>query len=143
MRPWTPGGAWWCWTHGHGVAHGLRWAALRYFNAAGAHPDGTLREAHRPETHLIPLAIDAALGANPPLTVYGSDYPTADGTCIRDYTHAHDLAAAHLAALTVLETGRTVGAVNLGTGRGYSVRQVLDATAQVLKRSVPHSVAPR
>lgn len=128
---------------GYGVAHGLRWAALRYFNAAGAHPDGTLREAHKPETHLVPLALDAALGAGPPLTVYGADYPTEDGTCIRDYIHVCDLASAHLAALQALEAGRQVGAVNLGTGRGYSVREVLEATAVVLKRPVPHSAGAR
>jgi UDP-glucose 4-epimerase len=128
---------------GYGVAHGLRWAALRYFNAAGAHPDGTLREAHQPETHLVPLAIDAALGAGPQLTVFGSDYPTEDGTCVRDYIHVCDLVSAHLSALEALEAGREVGAVNLGSGRGFSVREVLDATAQVLKRPVPHSLGPR
>ena len=125
------------------VAHGLRWAALRYFNAAGAHPDGTLREAHHPETHLIPLAIDAALGRGAPLTLFGTDYPTDDGTCVRDYIHVCDLAQAHLLALRELEAGHHVRVVNLGTGRGYSVRQVLEAAAEVLGRPVPHSVGAR
>jgi UDP-glucose 4-epimerase len=127
-----------------GDAYGLRWAALRYFNAAGAHPDGTLREAHEPESHLIPLVVDAALGRREPITVFGDAYPTPDGTCIRDYIHVCDLAAAHLAALEALEQGRPVGALNLGTGQGHSVRAVLDATAEVLGRPVPHRVgAPR
>ncbi|HZF54993.1 MAG TPA: UDP-glucose 4-epimerase GalE [Polyangiaceae bacterium] len=128
---------------GYEVAHGFRWAAPRYFNAAGARPDGSLRESHEPETHLIPLVIDAALGLRPPLTIYGEDYPTPDGTCVRDYIHVSDLASAHLAALVQLEAGRSVGPVNLGTGRGFSVRQVIDAAAEVLKRPVPFTVGPR
>ncbi|HEY0478436.1 MAG TPA: UDP-glucose 4-epimerase GalE [Kofleriaceae bacterium] len=124
-------------------AYGLRWSALRYFNAAGAHPDGTLRERHEPETHLIPLAIDAGLGTTPPIQVFGDDYPTPDGTCIRDYIHVCDLASAHLAALARLEAGQTVGPINLGSGRGYSVREVLDTAARVLGRPVPHAFAPR
>jgi UDP-glucose 4-epimerase len=126
-----------------GTAYGLRWSALRYFNAAGAHPDGTLAERHEPETHLIPLALDAGLGTAPPLQVFGADYDTPDGTCIRDYIHVVDLAAAHLAALARLEAGESLGAINLGTGRGYSVREVLDAAAAVLGRPIPHAVAPR
>jgi UDP-glucose-4-epimerase GalE len=124
-------------------AYGLRWAALRYFNAAGAHPSGTMRENHEPETHLIPLAIDAALGVRPPLTIYGDDYDTEDGTCIRDYIHVLDLVAAHLIALTRLEQDNTIGPVNLGTGHGYSVREVIRATTQVLGRPVPHVVGAR
>jgi UDP-glucose 4-epimerase len=124
-------------------AYGLRWAALRYFNAAGARPDGTLRESHDPETHLIPLAIDAGLGVRPPLAIFGDDYPTADGTCIRDYIHVEDLAHAHLRALEQLEQGKTLGAINLGTGHGYSVRAVIDAARQVLGKDIPHSIAPR
>ncbi len=127
----------------YGVAHGLRWAAPRYFNAAGAHPDGTLRESHEPESHLIPLAIDAALGRRGPLTVFGDDYPTPDGTCIRDYVHVCDLADAHLAALEALANGTPVGAVNLGSGTGFSVKQVIDTTARVLGRPVPHTIGPR
>ena len=127
----------------YGRAHGIAWAALRYFNAAGAHPDGTLSERHDPETHLIPLAIDAALGRRPPIAVFGADYPTRDGTCERDYVHVCDLANAHLAALDVLDRGGEVGAINLGSGRGYTVREVLAACARVLGKDVPHSVAPR
>lgn len=126
-----------------GRGYGLRWAALRYFTAAGARPDGSLREHHEPETHLIPLALDAGLGIAPALQVFGSDYPTPDGTCIRDYIHVDDLAAAHLTALARLEAGEVLGAINLGTGRGYSVREVLDTAARVLGRSIPHIVAPR
>jgi UDP-glucose 4-epimerase len=125
------------------VAYGLRWSALRYFNAAGAHPDGTLRESHQPETHVIPLVIDAGLGTGPAITLFGTDYPTPDGTCIRDYIHVQDLAAAHLAALARLEAGQTLGPINLGTGRGYSVREVLDTTARVLGRPIPHALASR
>lgn len=125
----------------YGVAHGLRWAALRYFNAAGAHPDGTLREAHAPETHLIPLAIDAALGRCPALAVFGTDYPTPDGTCIRDYVHVCDLAGAHLAALAALD-GATLGPLNLGSGTGASVREVLAACARIVG-PVPHEPAAR
>jgi len=126
-----------------GVAFGLRWAAPRYFNAAGAHPDGTLRESHEPETHLIPLAIDAAFGVRAPLTIFGADYDTQDGTCVRDYIHVDDLASAHLLALAQLEGGRTLGAFNLGTGRGYSVREVIETTGRVLGRAVPHRMGPR
>jgi UDP-glucose-4-epimerase GalE len=127
----------------YGTAYGLRWASLRYFNAAGAHPDGTLREAHDPETHLIPLVIDAALGRRPPLTLFGDDYPTPDGTCVRDYVHVMDIARAHLDALDVLDAGRGVGATNLASGRGYTVRQVIDVAARVLGRPVPHAIGPR
>lgn len=127
----------------YGVAYNLRWAALRYFNAAGAHPDGSLRERHDPETHLIPLAIDAALGTRPPLTIFGDDYSTPDGTCIRDYVHVCDLADAHLAALQALLSGVEVGATNLGTGHGYSVRDVLETCKHVMQRDVPHTVGRR
>ena len=127
----------------YGHAYGLPWAALRYFNAAGAHPDGTLREAHDPETHLIPLVIDAALGRRPPLTVFGDDYPTIDGTCVRDYVHVCDLASAHLAAIDALASGRAIGAVNLGSATGFTVKQVLDEAARVLGAPIPHSIGPR
>jgi UDP-glucose-4-epimerase GalE len=128
---------------GFGIAYGIRWAALRYFHAAGAHPDGTLRENHEPETHLIPLVIDAALGRRPALTVFGEDYPTADGTCIRDYVHVQDLARAHLAAIERLDAGQPVGFVNLASGRGFSVREVLDEAGRVLGKSVPYALGPR
>jgi UDP-glucose-4-epimerase GalE len=125
------------------VAHGLRWAAPRYFNAAGAHPDGTLAERHEPETHLIPLVLDAGLRRRPPLSVFGTDYPTPDGTCVRDYVHVVDLASAHLLALGKLAAGEVVGAFNLGTGSGYSVRAVLEAGAEVLGGPVPHVFGAR
>ena len=127
----------------YAIARGVRWAALRYFNAAGAHPDGSLRERHDPETHLIPLAIDAATAAAPPLVVHGDDYPTRDGTCVRDYVHVVDLAEAHLAALAALERGDRVGALNLGSERGATVREVLAEVARVVGRPVPHELGPR
>jgi UDP-glucose-4-epimerase GalE len=127
----------------YGRARGVRWAALRYFNAAGAHPDGTLREAHDPETHLVPLAIDAARGTRPPLVVHGADYATRDGTALRDYVHVMDLAAAHLAALEALGRGVAVGAVNLGLGRGFSVREILAEVTAAVGRPVPHTIGPR
>jgi UDP-glucose-4-epimerase GalE len=122
---------------------GVRWAALRYFNASGAHPDGSLHERHDPETHLVPLAIDAALGSRPPLVVHGDDYATRDGTCVRDYVHVMDLADAHLAALSALARGVTVGAVNLGSERGSTVKEVLYAVAHASGRRVPHEFGPR
>jgi len=115
--------------------HGLSSAALRYFNAAGADPDGRLGEDHDPETHLIPLVIGAALGRRPPLTVFGSDYPTPDGTCIRDYIHVADLASAHLAVLDRLDRG--AHAFNLGNGNGASVREVIRAVEEISGRTVP------
>lgn len=121
--------------------HGMRNACLRYFNAAGADPAGRLGEDHAPETHLVPLAIDAALGRRPPLVVFGTDYPTPDGTCIRDYIHVTDLAEAHWLALQRLD-GQSV-TYNLGNGAGHSVREVLDSVARVLGRPVPHSLGER
>ncbi len=125
-----------------GQIHGLNTAALRYFNAAGADPAGRLGEDHDPETHLIPLAINAALGLGPPLTVFGTDYPTPDGTCIRDYVHVTDLADAHLRVLDVLASGRS-GRWNVGNGHGYSVREVIAAVERIGGRPVPHSFGPR
>jgi UDP-glucose 4-epimerase len=121
--------------------HGLKSAALRYFNAAGADPEGRLGEAHNPETHLIPLAIDAVLGRRPPLQVFGTDYPTPDGTCVRDYIHICDLSEAHLLALDHLDRGSVTW--NLGTETGHSVLEVLNAVARVAGREVPHALAPR
>jgi UDP-glucose 4-epimerase len=121
--------------------HGLRSASLRYFNAAGADPQGRLGEDHDPETHLIPLAIDAALGRRPPLAVFGSDYPTPDGTCIRDYVHVADLADAHVRVLDALETHSVT--YNVGTGTGASVREIVDAVGRVAGRPVPVVEAPR
>lgn len=124
-------------------AHGLRSVALRYFNAAGAHPDGLLGERHDPETHLIPLVLQAASGRRTHIGVFGTDYDTPDGTCIRDYIHVQDLAVAHVQALEALERGDAFQAYNLGTGRGHSVREVVDCVGRVLGTPVPHSVGPR
>jgi UDP-glucose-4-epimerase GalE len=123
-------------------ATGMRSVALRYFNAAGADPDGLLGEDHDPEEHLIPLAIRAARGDGQ-LTVYGDDYPTPDGTCIRDYVHVGDLADAHVAALRTLERGGPSAAYNLGHGEGISVRQIIDAVGRVTGQPVPHRVGAR
>ena len=119
------------------VAHGIDFAALRYFNAAGADPEGEIGERHDPETHLIPLALMAASGEAGPLRIFGTDYPTPDGTCIRDYIHVDDLAEAHLRALDHLAAGRGSVALNLGTGRGSSVREVIAAVERVTGRPVP------
>ncbi len=124
-------------------AFGLTAVALRYFNAAGADASGIIGEAHEPETHLIPLAIAAALGAGPPLTVFGDDFATPDGTCLRDYIHVTDLAAAHVAALETTLPAGSFEAVNVGTGRGASVRQVVQAVGRAAGRAVPHTVGAR
>jgi UDP-glucose-4-epimerase GalE len=121
----------------YGDAYGLNWVALRYFNAAGADPDGELGEEHDPEPHLIPLVIGAALGSRPYVEVFGTDYPTPDGTAIRDYVHVVDLADAHVRALGHLRNGGESLAVNLGTGRGYSVREVIAAVERVGGCPVP------
>ena len=123
-------------------AAGLRWAALRFFNAAGADPDGELGEDHAPEIHVIPRALDAAAGG-PGLEVFGDDHATPDGTCLRDYVHVADLADAHVKALeTVVETGRS-GVYNLGTGRPHSVRDVIRTVEHVTGLAVPWTVSPR
>ena len=124
-------------------AHGLRSIALRYFNAAGADPDGDIGEDHTPETHLIPLAIEAAMGERTHIDVYGTDYPTADGTAVRDYIHVSDLAAAHVRALERLEAGAPSSAVNLGTERGHSVKEVIEMVERISGRRVPVVHAPR
>jgi UDP-glucose 4-epimerase len=121
--------------------HGLRSACLRYFNAAGADPDGRLGEDHDPETHLIPLVIDATLGRGPGVTVFGTDYPTPDGTCIRDYVHVADLADAHLLALEQLGAGSVTW--NLGNGAGHSVLEVVHAVEHLMGRQVPHRLGER
>jgi len=122
-------------------AHGLRHACLRYFNAAGADPAGRAGEDHTPETHLIPRTIMAAMGRVEPVTIFGTDYDTPDGTAMRDYVHVADLAAAHLAVLPRLEEGSV--AYNLGNGAGHSVRQVIAAVERISGRAVPHTVGPR
>jgi UDP-glucose-4-epimerase GalE len=123
-------------------AYGIRWVSLRYFNAAGADPDGLLGEDHRPERHLIPLALEAAAGGAP-LQVFGDDYATPDGTCLRDYVHVTDLAQAHLLALDALERHAASAIYNLGNGCPYSVREVIDTVGRVTGCPVPHSIAPR
>jgi UDP-glucose 4-epimerase len=124
-------------------AYGLRSVALRYFNAAGADSEGRIGERHDPETHLIPLALQAVLGKRPPLKVFGRDYDTPDGTCIRDYIHVDDLADAHLLALEYLWNGGESSAFNLGNGAGFSVQKVLDAVEQIVGKPVPAGNAPR
>ena len=116
--------------------------ALRYFNAAGADPDGELGEDHDPEIHLIPLAIDAASGG-PGLHVFGQDYPTPDGTCLRDYVHVADLADAHVKALAALDAGVPSNRYNVGTGRPWSVREVIDTVGRVVGSPVQWTAAPR
>ena len=125
------------------AADGLGYCALRYFNAAGADPDGELGENHDPETHLIPLVLQAAYGLRPEIAIYGTDYDTPDGTCIRDYVHVSDLAAAHVLALRRLLDGGENLVANLGTGRGYSVREVIDTVEEVTGRAIPVREAGR
>jgi UDP-arabinose 4-epimerase len=120
-----------------GAAHGVTHAALRYFNAAGADPDGEIGEDHRPEHHLVPLVLDAALGRRPTIDVYGTDYPTPDGTAVRDFIHVQDLAEAHVKALEHLLGGGTSVALNLGTGEGRSVNEVIAAAERVVGRTIP------
>lgn len=122
-------------------AHQIHSISLRYFNAAGADLDGEMGESHQPETHLIPLAILAALGERPPLTLYGDDHPTFDGTPIRDYVHVSDLAEAHVRALKHLLKNRRSLALNLGTGKGYSVKEVIKMIEHVLDCEVPYSIS--
>ena len=124
------------------AAYGFAAVALRYFNAAGADSDGEIGEAHEPETHLIPLALAAAAGDREVLEVYGDDWPTPDGTCVRDYVHVEDLAQAHVLAIARTEAAG-FQACNLGVGRGFSIREVLDAVARVTGRTVPIRQAPR
>lgn len=127
----------------HEMAYNVRFATLRYFNAAGADPDGEIGECRAVETHLIPLAIDAALGRRPPVCVMGNDYPTADGTALRDYVHVADLAEAHVAALQLLLAGHNSITCNLGTGVGHSVHQVISAIESVSGHEVPYTLGPR
>ena len=124
-------------------AYGLRSVALRYFNAAGASPDASVGESHAPETHLIPNVLRAALGTGPALKVFGDDYPTRDGTCIRDYVHVDDLAQAHELALGWLEENAGAHAFNLGNGQGFSVREVIAAASAVSGREIDYAVEPR
>ena len=127
----------------YGPAYRLRSVALRYFNAAGCDRGGEVGEEHDPETHLIPLVLRAALGTAPPVQIFGNDYPTQDGTAVRDYIHVDDLAEAHVRAVRYLEAGGENTALNLATGNGYSVRQIIAAVAKAVGQAVPHRGAPR
>ena len=124
-------------------AHGLRYVALRYFNACGAHPSGTIGEAHNPETHLIPLILQVPAGRREKILIFGDDYPTKDGTCVRDYVHVSDLAQAHILALDSLLAGGESDVFNLGNGVGFTVREVIEAARQVTGHPIPAQVAPR
>lgn len=126
----------------YGEAFGLKYVSLRYFNAAGAHPDGLIGEDHQPETHLIPLVLKAVL-ADKPVSVFGNDYPTYDGTCVRDYIHVCDLADAHLLALQSLLAGASSSVFNLGTGRGFSVLQVIETARRVTGHDLSIQFLPR
>ena len=124
-------------------AYSFRFASLRYFNAAGADESGEIGEMHDPETHLIPLAFKAAAGLGPELQVFGTDYPTPDGTCVRDYIHVNDLADAHVKALDHLAAGKASFAVNVGTGSGYSVQQVISMVEEITGKRVPRKMVAR
>ena len=128
----------WCDT-----AYGIKYTALRYFNAAGAHTNGQIGEDHSPETHLIPLVLNVALGNREKIMIFGDDYNTKDGTCIRDYIHVSDLASAHLLALDRLMKGGSSTAYNLGNGTGFSVKEVIDISRKVTGHPIPAEVAPR
>lgn len=124
-------------------AHGIRYVALRYFNAAGAHASGKIGEDHRPESHLVPLVLQTALGQRAHISVFGDDYPTEDGTCVRDYIHVSDLADAHLKAVEYLAGGGESNAFNLGNGQGFSVKQVIETAKKVTGREIPTVFEPR
>ncbi|RYI24963.1 MAG: UDP-glucose 4-epimerase GalE [Acetobacteraceae bacterium] len=126
-----------------GISAGISHVIFRYFNVAGGDPDGETGEQHLPETHLIPLMLDAVAGKRPALTVFGTDYPTEDGTCVRDYVHVTDLADAHVLGLKRLLDGKGNGVFCLGTGRGFSVREVIDASRMVTNREVPVVIGGR
>jgi len=125
------------------LSHGLRHVIFRYFNVAGSDPEGEVGEQHHPETHLIPLILETLAGKRPALTVFGTDYPTPDGTCIRDYVHVLDLIDAHLRGLDWLRDGRESRVFNLGSGHGFSVRQVIEAASRVTGKTVPVIEGPR
>jgi UDP-glucose 4-epimerase len=129
--------------HWYGISHGLRSVSLRYFNAAGASADSRIGEDWRQSLNLVPLIMKATLGRRPPVKVFGNDYPTADGTCIRDYIHVDDLADAHVKALDHLARGGQSTALNVGTGRGSTVMEVIGVTERLTGRAVPWEPAPR
>jgi UDP-glucose-4-epimerase GalE len=126
----------------YAAAYGFAFAALRYFNAAGASPEGDIGEDHDPESHLIPIVLQVALGQREKITIFGDDYPTPDGTCVRDYVHVDDLGAAHLQALDHLRPGQGLK-LNLGTGRGHSVREVIDMCRRITGHAIPDTIGPR
>jgi UDP-glucose 4-epimerase len=126
----------------YAAAYGIGYAALRYFNASGAAPDARIGEDHRPEAHLVPLVLQAAMGRRESVAVYGTDYPTPDGTCVRDYVHVYDLAQAHILAMQAIRPGGGM-TFNLGGGAGYSVRQVIDEARRVTGRTIPTRECPR
>jgi UDP-glucose-4-epimerase GalE len=127
----------------YAAAYGLRSVSLRYFNAAGADPEGEIGERHEPETHLVPLVLQAAAGMRPHVEIYGEDYDTPDGTCIRDYVHVSDIAAAHVRALALLERRGGATAINLGSTRGASVREIIRIAEKVTGRDIPARSSPR
>ncbi len=129
--------------HDFGVTHGMRHVIFRYFNVAGADPEAQVGEFHRPETHLIPIVLDAVAGVRDGVTIYGTDYPTEDGTCIRDYVHVSDLVDAHILGLHWLLDGKGSRDFNLGTGSGFSVRDVIDSARRVTNRDVPTTLGDR
>ena len=124
-------------------AYGFKYAALRYFNAAGANTEVGIGEDHNPESHLIPIVLQAALGKRDHVGIFGDDYPTPDGTCVRDYIHVRDLASAHLLALEYLDKGGESGSFNLGNGTGYSVKEIIDTARKVTGKAIPATVEPR
>lgn len=124
-------------------AYGIQYVVLRYFNVAGAHPNGVIGEDHHPETHLIPIILEAALGKREQISIFGDDYDTSDGTCIRDYIHVIDLVAAHILAIEKLRKTGTSGTYNLGNGNGYSVSEVLAVAREVTGKEIPAVIAPR
>lgn len=126
-----------------GLAHGLRFVSLRYFNACGAHKSGEIGEAHLPETHLIPLILQVPNGQREFISIYGNDYPTEDGTCIRDYIHVTDLAMAHILAVEYLRKGNESNIFNLGNGKGFSVREVIEVARKVTGHPIPAQETPR
>ena len=125
------------------LAYGLKYVSLRYFNACGADDEGLIGEDHRPETHLIPLVLQTALGLRTKISIYGDDYPTKDGTCIRDYIHVNDLARAHVLALNYLRSNNKSDVFNLGNGNGFSVKEIIRAAEKVVASSIPHDIGPR
>lgn len=126
-----------------GKAHGIKYVSLRYFNVAGAHENAVIGEDHRPETHLIPIVLEAALGKRPHITIFGDDYDTADGTCIRDYIHVQDLIEAHLLAIDYLKKGGESSIFNLGSSQGFSVKEIIETAKKVTKRDIPAKVGER